>query len=116
MEKLIAGAMRQVRQAHGDILPGSVARRVAAQLWAETSGRAHQDDARWVRHVRGTLGTTQEELAQRLGTVQVTVARWESGKTRPAPYYRRALEHLARVGNPASDPDRPSFAGRAGAS
>lgn len=97
LERLIAGAMRQVRHAHGEVLPGSLARRVAAQLWAETAPLAHEDPARWVRHVRGRLGITQHEFAERLGTLQVTVARWESGKSRPSPYYKRSIQGLSRT-------------------
>jgi DNA-binding transcriptional regulator YiaG len=97
LEKLIAGAIRQVRMAHGDVLPGSVARRVASQLWGEASMGAHPNPSAWVRHVRSSLGLTQSQLAERLGTSQVTVARWETGKMEPAPYYRRAIEDLART-------------------
>lgn len=96
LEKLVAGAIRQVKQAHGEILVGSVARRVAAQLWGQGEARAHASDAEWVQHVRGMLGLTQSEFAHRLGTTQVTVARWESGASRPASYYRKAIEVLAR--------------------
>lgn len=96
LEKLVAGAIRQVKQAHGEILVGSVARRIATQLWGQGLAKAHANEADWVRHVRGMLGLTQSELAQRLSTTQVTVARWESARSRPAPYYQRAIEALAR--------------------
>lgn len=35
LEKVIAGAIRDVEKAHGNILVGSVAKRVACQLWAD---------------------------------------------------------------------------------
>ena len=36
-----------------------------------------------IRRARTGAGLTQRELAQRLGTHQPVVARWESGRTRP---------------------------------
>lgn len=35
LEKLISGAIKEVSRAHGKVLPGSIAKRVAAQLWAD---------------------------------------------------------------------------------
>lgn len=40
--------------------------------------------ARLIREARLRAGLTQQELAQRAGTTQSAVARWESGRTRPA--------------------------------
>ena len=101
LEKVITGALRQVRRAHGDVLPGSVAKRVASQLWGESSVAGHASPADWVRHVRSSLGLTQTEFAAQLGTNQVTVARWETARMAPAPYYRRSIEQLAReLGRP----------------
>jgi len=37
---------------------------------------------------------TQSELAERIGTTQVNVSRWETGITIPSPYYRRKLGAL----------------------
>jgi len=36
-------------------------------------------------------GWTQQELAERLGTTQHNVSRWESGQTTPGPYFRAKL-------------------------
>jgi tetratricopeptide (TPR) repeat protein len=37
---------------------------------------------------------TQSELAERIGTTQVNVSRWEKGVTVPSPYYRQKLGEL----------------------
>jgi tetratricopeptide (TPR) repeat protein/transcriptional regulator with XRE-family HTH domain len=37
---------------------------------------------------------TQSEVAERLGTTQVNVSRWETGITVPSPYYRQRLGEL----------------------
>jgi transcriptional regulator with XRE-family HTH domain len=37
-----------------------------------------------LKEIRGKFGLTQKELAERLGTTQQTIARWESGKTEPS--------------------------------
>lgn len=44
--------------------------------------------------VRADAGLTQEELAERMGTRQEVVARWEGGKVMPS---TRTLERLARA-------------------
>lgn len=46
---------------------------------------------RLLRQARERACLSQEELAERLGIVQVTVSRWERGVTVPTPYYRRNL-------------------------
>lgn len=47
-----------------------------------------------VRQLRGRLGLTQEQFAERLGVSTITVHRWESGQSRPRPL---ALEKLAQL-------------------
>ncbi len=37
---------------------------------------------------------TQSEVAERIGTTQVNVSRWEKGITVPGPYYRQKLGEL----------------------
>ena len=37
---------------------------------------------------------TQSEVAERVGTTQVNVSRWEKGITVPSPYYRQKLGEL----------------------
>lgn len=37
-------------------------------------------------HRREQLGLTQDQIAERIGTVQETVSRWESGVQRPRTY------------------------------
>src|ERR1051326_7195227 len=44
--------------------------------------------------VRNERKFTQREVADRLGTSDVNVSRWERGITRPTPYFRRKLSHL----------------------
>ncbi|TQM15609.1 helix-turn-helix domain-containing protein [Pseudonocardia kunmingensis] len=43
---------------------------------------------------RKSAGSTQEELAHRLGVDRTTVGRWESGETEPQPWARRKLTAL----------------------
>ena len=44
--------------------------------------------------VRTALGFTQQQLADKLGTPQPTVARWETGKTKPHRLYLEKIEEL----------------------
>lgn len=44
-----------------------------------------------IREARLRAGLTQQELAERTGTTQSAIARWESGQTRPA------VETVARL-------------------
>src|SRR5229473_1189033 len=37
---------------------------------------------------------TQSEMAERIGTTQINVSRWENGITLPSPYYRQRLGEL----------------------
>ncbi len=48
-----------------------------------------------VRLLRGYLGDTQTEFANRLGTRQQTVSEWETGASRPRRMARRLLHMLA---------------------
>jgi DNA-binding transcriptional regulator YiaG len=47
-----------------------------------------------IRRLRETLGLTQEEFAKKVGAGRATVARWESGQSKPTGLYSRALERL----------------------
>ena len=53
-----------------------------------------------VRQLRGRLGLTQEQFADRLGVSTITVHRWESGQSRPR---QLALEKLARLHQEAAE-------------
>lgn len=44
-----------------------------------------------LRQERERHGWSQSELAERLGTNQVNVSRWEKGSTMPGPYFRQRL-------------------------
>ena len=46
-----------------------------------------------IKHERERRAWTQSELAERLGTTQVNVSRWEKGKM-PGPYYRQRLSEI----------------------
>lgn len=48
-----------------------------------------------IKRLRKTLRLTQQELADLIGTYQVTVARWETGARRPRGLYLKALQELA---------------------
>ncbi len=47
-----------------------------------------------LKREREQRGWTQSELAERVGTTQVNVSRWEKGITIPGPYYRQRLADL----------------------
>ncbi|HYO61937.1 MAG TPA: helix-turn-helix transcriptional regulator [Actinomycetota bacterium] len=49
-----------------------------------------------VREARKRAGLTQGELAERLGTTQPVVARWERGTT--SPQFRRVVEAIRACG------------------
>jgi DNA-binding transcriptional regulator YiaG len=51
----------------------------------------------YIRTLRGALGLTQAELAERIGVDKMTVARWEWGKLRPRRKAAAALDHLRRA-------------------
>lgn len=56
-----------------------------------------QGDLQWIqriRHLRSKLGQTQSEFAQALGTSQITVARWETGKSRPDRRFQDVITEL----------------------
>jgi non-specific serine/threonine protein kinase len=82
----------------------------------------HRDDAgrpESIRALRGRLGLSQEQLAQRLGVSFVTVNRWETGRTGLSPAARRRLADLetgldaARATGPGAPPAPVSaFVGR----
>lgn len=96
LKRLIAGAVKSSMDAHGKVDPGSVAKRVAGQMWARTIPKGHADLAAYVVYVRGELGLTQQELANELGCHQVTIARWESGEQSPRGARLKRLHDLAR--------------------
>jgi transcriptional regulator with XRE-family HTH domain len=51
--------------------------------------------AQTIRELRTALEDSQKDFAQRLGTSQATVARWETGQITPAPETIRALAAIA---------------------
>ena len=44
-----------------------------------------------LKHERERRGWTQSEVAERIGTTQVNISRWEKSITAPGPYYRQKL-------------------------
>jgi DNA-binding transcriptional regulator YiaG len=48
-----------------------------------------------IRTLRKTFGITQQELADMIAGTQVTIARWETGVSRPTGAYQKALKELA---------------------
>ena len=94
---IVRGSIVNTINAHGEpLLPDSVAKRVAAQLYAFTAEATHKDSKSWVRHVRASLGLTQSRFAELIGTTQITVCRWEQGE----PDRHRLIEPLLS-GSPA---------------
>src|SRR5579884_1970524 len=53
----------------------------------------HQIGSRLKRE-RENQGLSQEGLAEKIGTTQVNISRWESGRTKPGPYFRQKLSEL----------------------
>jgi len=51
---------------------------------------------RLIRHIRESLGFTQQEFAASLGISQATVSRWEAGRVSPDIEMRRRIHDLAR--------------------
>ncbi len=47
-----------------------------------------------LKRERDLRGWTQSKVAERLGTTQITVSRWENSATVPTPYYRQKLAEL----------------------
>src|SRR5437588_10444125 len=47
-----------------------------------------------LRQERELHAWTQNEVAERIGTTQINVSRWENGITVPSPYYRQRLAEL----------------------
>jgi DNA-binding transcriptional regulator YiaG len=97
LTKVVAGAVKQCRDAHGEIDVGSVGKRVAAHLWGETELAAHPSHAEWIRWIRGRLGVSQTELAKLLSTSQSRVGQWESGAAKPSPESIAKLKGLAQA-------------------
>lgn len=85
--RIVAGAIKATRDAHGNPDAGSVAKRVAAQLWGETKPKAHPDPAAFMRHARGQLGLSQVAFAAALGAKQDQVSRWELGRNVPRQHW-----------------------------
>ena len=56
-----------------------------------------------IRELRKRLGLTQEEFAHAVAVTFSTVNRWENGHAKPSKLARRAIEALARRGNPRRD-------------
>lgn len=73
----------------------ALATAIAQSLWNQTKAPDVPHYSSWIWHVRGSLGLSQREFAKRLGTHQVTVARWETGKAKPSPVYIRLIEKVA---------------------
>src|SRR5689334_16679028 len=44
-----------------------------------------------LRDAREACGWSQKELAEKIGTIDVNVSRWENGTTFPSAYYRKLL-------------------------
>src|SRR5438874_13117673 len=70
-----------------------------------------------LRQERERYAWTQSEVAERIGTTQINVSRWENGITVPSPYYRQRLAELFGKGIqelgliPESSEEVSTFAG-----
>lgn len=64
-----------------------------------------------IRELRLRLGMTQEEFAHAVAVTFSTVNRWENGHAKPSKLARRAIEALARRGNPRRETSAPLSGG-----
>jgi DNA-binding transcriptional regulator YiaG len=60
------------------------------------------------RRVRSTLGLTQEQLAQKLGIDESTIAGWERGDNQPVGAYRQLVEDFIGRDGDVPKPSQPS--------
>lgn len=51
-----------------------------------------------IRALRERLGLTQQQMADKIGTTNTTISRWELGTARPRGLYLREIKRLARSG------------------
>jgi len=49
-----------------------------------------------IKELRLKLGWTQQHFAEVIGVSFTTVNRWEKGKNRPLPVFKRRLEELSK--------------------
>ena len=49
-----------------------------------------------IREIRKRLNLTQQQLADKVGVYRETIARWESGESKPSPLALREIERLLR--------------------
>ena len=77
--------------------------------------------ARTLRHARETAGLTQEQVAERMGTLRNAVTRLESPKSQP-PSLRQVIKYADACGvtlfveaRPKASPDAPAVQAIAGA-
>jgi tetratricopeptide (TPR) repeat protein/transcriptional regulator with XRE-family HTH domain len=59
-----------------------------------TTGKATRPLVSRLKLERERRGWSQSELADRLGTTQVNISRWETGSTSPGPFFRRRLAEV----------------------
>lgn len=83
LTRMVAGAMKQCRDAHGHVDAGSVAKRVAAELWGLTSPKGHPHGGRFLRHLRGRLGWSLDSMAGALQVEPSELRAWENDSPPP---------------------------------
>jgi len=57
-----------------------------------------EDAAKRIKSIRTQYGLRQQELADRLGVTQITISRWEQGRSTPQPAYWRRIELAEKKG------------------
>lgn len=90
--KIVRGCIQDCLNQHGSIDPGSLAKRITASLWGHSQPDGHPDLGRWMKHRRGELDLSQSELAAKLGTTQVQISKWESGRIAPGSEWSRKIQ------------------------
>lgn len=58
------------------------------------SKQPSKESASRLKHERELRGWTQSYVAERVGTNQIAVSRWETGNNAPSPYFRQQLSEL----------------------
>lgn len=59
-----------------------------------------------IKRIRESLGLTQKEFAQKLGTAKLTISHWETGSRRPSSLAVKAILMLKRIQGKESDKRR----------
>jgi DNA-binding transcriptional regulator YiaG len=77
-------------------------RKVTFKIACKALTDDHRVPTRMITQIRNAMGWNQDELADKLGSNQSTVSRWEKGASIPSPEKQQLIEKIAAVANIAS--------------